>query len=128
MWCFSGLAEMSVERVNLGEKSVMVRCDGVSHTQEVFVLKMETGGKLGICGGSHINWRNAFEAFSSSLWMHFISGGQLLIGHILADGKTDVGNKMEVADEEEGGHQLLNYSDVSSPLRSFIQALHFSTC
>lgn len=89
----STLAEMSVERVNLGERSVMVRCDGVSHTQEVFVLKMETGGNFGICGGSHINWRNAFEAFSSSRWMHFISGGQLLIGHILEYEKTDVGNR-----------------------------------
>lgn len=25
----------------------MARCDGVSHTQEVFVLKMETGGEPG---------------------------------------------------------------------------------
>lgn len=103
IWCFIGgeKAEMRVERVDLGEGSVMVRCDGVSHTQEVFVLKMETGENQGICGGSHINWRNAFEAFSSSLWMHFISRGQLLIGHILADGMTDVGNKTELADEEE---------------------------
>ena len=53
----------------------MVRCEGLSHTQGVFVLKTETGGNLGICGSSHIDCRNAFEAFSSSLWMHFISSG-----------------------------------------------------
>lgn len=40
-------SEMSVERVNLGERGAMVMCDGVSHTQEVFVLKMETGGEPG---------------------------------------------------------------------------------
>lgn len=95
------MAEISVEPVNLGERSDMVRCDGVSHTQEVFVLKMETGGNLGICRSSCIDWRNAFEAFSSSPWMHFISGGQPLIGPILADGKTDVGNKTELADKAE---------------------------
>lgn len=95
------MKQESVVRVNLGERNVMVRCDGVSHTQEAFVLKMETGGNLGICGGSHIYWRNAFEAFSSSLWIRFISRGQLLIGHILADGKTDVGNKTELADKVE---------------------------
>ncbi len=77
----------------------MARCDGVSHTQEVFVLKMETGENLGICGGSHIYQRNAFEAFSSSLWMHFIGEGQQLIGHVVADGKTDVGNKIGLADK-----------------------------
>ena len=59
--------------------SVMVSCEGVSHTQGGFVLKMETGGNRGICGGSHIDWRNAFGSYSSSLWMHFISLGQLLI-------------------------------------------------
>lgn len=33
--------------------------------------------------------------------MNFISGGQLLIGYTLADGKTDVGNATQLADEEE---------------------------
>lgn len=33
--------------------------------------------------------------------MHFISEGQLLIGHILLDGKTDVGNKTELTEEKE---------------------------
>lgn len=55
------------------------------------MLKIETGGNLGICRGSHIDWRNAFEAFSSTLWVHFISRGQLLITHCLGDGRTDVG-------------------------------------
>lgn len=83
---------MSVERVDLGEKSAIMRCEEHSHTQGGLVLKMETGGNLGICRGSHIDWRNAFEAFSSSLWVHFISRGQLLITNCLGEGKTDVGN------------------------------------
>lgn len=33
--------------------------------------------------------------------MHFISEGQLLIRHILLDGKTDVGNKTELTEEKE---------------------------
>lgn len=41
------------------------------------------------------------KPFSSSLWIHFISGGQLLIGHIPVDWMTDVGNKTELADEVE---------------------------
>lgn len=64
--------------------------------------------------------------------MHFISEVQLLIGHILLDGKTDVGNKTELTEEKEeeetsegGGRRLLNYSDVSlhsasAPVRSVI--------
>lgn len=87
----------------------MVRCEEVSHTQGGFVLKMETGGNLEICRRSNIDWRNAFEAFSSSLWIHFISRGRLLITYYLGDGKTDVGNKTELADEEGGGQDLTSF-------------------
>ena len=108
------------------------------HTHRKYLCwKWRQEGNPGICGGSHIDWRNAFEAFSSSRWMHFISEGQLLIRHILLDGKTDVGNKTELTEEKEeksvgggGGHQLLSYRDVSlhsasAPVRSVIWEKNF---
>jgi len=67
------------------------------HTQkEGFVLKtMEMRGNCGAYGGSQINWRNAFDAFSCSFGKYFISVGQLLIGDIEVDEETDLRTTME---------------------------------